>query len=234
MRKAFSLDEHFKQAEHWDLTFDDGILIIDNFYENPEEINEALRNRPYPYWKYNSERDSPNGVDYNDCRVVDKVGHPTRRYDNDMQRILNCCRNHWWRHEYTWNALYEVNCFQTINIFDNKLQHYPHIDSPLGTPDEMSTLNLIIYLDTIENGGTAIYEGAWLENREHQSLLYPVEDDMDLQQLIPHKFNRGIIVPGNRLHGAYIDDYTKYSGDNWRFSQVLFFHPSKGRNGGAR
>jgi hypothetical protein len=142
-----------------------------------------------------------------------------------MQRVLNLCRKHWWKHQYHWSALYEVNCFQTINVFDPKMQHYPHIDSPLGTPDEMTTLNLIIYLDKIENGGTAIYEGAWLENREHESLLYPVEDDMDLEQVVPHKFNRGIVVAGNRLHGAYIEDYNKYSGDNWRFSQVLFFHP---------
>jgi len=56
------------------------------------------------------------------------------------------------------------------------------------------------------------------------SLLYPVEDRFTIERIIPHKFNRCVIFPGNRMHGAYIDDYNKYK-DNWRFTQVTFFHP---------
>jgi len=35
-----------------------------------------------------------------------------------------------------------------------------------------------------------------------------------------------VIFPGNRMHGAYIDDYNKYL-ENWRFTQVTFFHPEE-------
>ena len=56
------------------------------------------------------------------------------------------------------------------------------------------------------------------------SLLYPVEERFNLERVIPAKFNRAVIFPGNRMHGAYIDDYNKYK-DNWRFTQVLFYQP---------
>ena len=47
----------------------------------------------------------------------------------------------------------------------------------------------------------------------------------DVKNIIPAKFNRLVMFPGNCLHGGYIEDYSKYSGDNWRYSQVTFFHP---------
>ena len=84
---------------------------------------------------------------------------------------------------------------------------------------------MLVYLDKEEDGGTAVYEGTWITNNEQESLLYPVEDDFVLERVIPAKFNRCVVFPGNRLHGAYINDYNKYTGDKWRFSQVTFFHP---------
>jgi len=225
MSKVFSYDERFKQSADWDITYDGFALTIDNFYENPEEIYEYLSTTDYPLWKYNPERESKNGIEYNDCRVIDKIGHPTRLYINDMERILDQCRKHWWKFDYQFDMQFEVNCFQTITQFDNTLQHYPHIDSEFATPDHLSTLNMLVYLDKEEDGGTAIYEGTWITNNEERSLLYPVEQDFVLDKVIPAKFNRCVIFPGNRLHGAYINDYNKYSGDKWRYSQVIFFHP---------
>ena len=73
-----------------------------------------------------------------------------------------------------------------------------------------------------------MYGGEWITNDEAHSLLYPVEERFTIEHIIPAKFNRAVIFPGNRLHGAYIEDYTKYSGDKWRFSQVQFFHPQRG------
>ena len=64
---------------------------------------------------------------------------------------------------------------------------------------------------------------AWLENKEHEGLLQPVEEMMDLKHVIP-KFNRCVLFTGNKMHGAYINDYNKYKKD-FRMSQVLFFHP---------
>ena len=227
MSKVFAWDNLLKQSENWDISYDGFALTIDNFYEQPDAIYQYLMNKDFPLWKYSTERNSKNGIEYNDCRVVDTIGHPTRLYFNDMERILNVCRKHWWKFNYNWSQNFEVNCFQTITQFDTTLQHYPHIDSAFNTPDHLSTLNMLVYLDIEEDGGTAVYEGTWITNNEQESLLYPVEEDFKIERVIEHKFNRCVIFPGNRLHGAYINDYNKYKDDKWRFTQVTFFHPQQ-------
>ena len=146
------------------------------------------------------------------------------RYENEHQRLLDLCRQYYYKGDYNWSRLYEFNCFKTSNVFDKKMQHYPHIDSALGTPDHLSTLNMLVYLDKQEDGGTAIYDGEWITNDENISLLYPVEERFNIRQVIPAKFNRCVIFPGNCMHGAYINDYNKYC-EEWRFTQVTFYHP---------
>jgi len=227
MSKVFAWDNLLKQSENWEVSYDGFALTIDNFYDQPDAIYQYLMNKDFPLWKYSTERNSKNGIEYNDCRIVDTIGHPTRIYYNDMNRILNLCRKHWWKFGYNWSQNFEVNCFQTINQFDTTLQHYPHIDSAFEVPDHLSTLNMLVYLDIEEDGGTAVYEGTWITNNEQESLLYPVEQDFKLERVLEHKFNRCVIFPGNRLHGAYINDYNKYKDNKWRFTQVTFFHPQQ-------
>jgi len=227
MTKTFAIEELYKVSGKIDHTFDGFCITIDNFYENVEGLYDHLMGRQYPMWKYNSERNTPNGVEYNDCRIVDKIGHPTRLHDNDMKRVESICQKYFHKGHYNYNDLLEFNCFQTITQTDTKLQHYPHVDSSFDTSDELSTLNMLVYMDKEEDGGTAVYGGNWITNDEHQSLLYPVEDTFDLETIIPHKFNRCVIFPGNKLHGAWINDYTKYMGDKWRFTQVKFLHPTR-------
>ena len=96
------MDELFKQSPVLEHTFDKEtqVLTIDNYYENPEAIYEWLCNRQYPLWKYNPERQTMNGVNYNDCRIADKVAHPTRIYFAEMERLLNICRLYFHRGEY--------------------------------------------------------------------------------------------------------------------------------------
>jgi hypothetical protein len=223
--KVFDFDELFKFSGNFETQYDGLVLTIDNFYENPDEIYRFITKRDFPLWKYNSERNSKNGIDYNDCRITDSIAHPTRKYYADMDRVLHECRKYWHKGDYNWNNVYEFNIFQTKTVFDNKLQHYPHIDSTFNTPDRLSVLNMLVYLDKEENGGTAVYEGEWITNDERFNLLYSVENLFKIERVIPAKFNRCVIFPGNRLHGAYIDDYTKYSEDGWRISQVRFLHP---------
>ena len=225
MNKIIDLDELYKvRGDLSNYKFDGFSITIDDFYENAEDLYEHITSRQYPLWKYNSESNAANGVDYFDCRIVDKVGHPTRLYENTHQRILDICRKYYWKGNYDWSRLYEFNCFQTAEVFDKSMQHYPHIDSALNTPDHCSTLNMLVYLDKLEDGGTAIYDGEWITNDENMGLLYPVEERFNIRQVIPAKFNRCVIFPGNCMHGAYIDDYNKYL-DNWRFTQVTFYHP---------
>jgi len=223
--KTFVLDELFKLSPTLNPKFDGEVLTIDNFYEDPDTLYEWVRNRDYPMWKYTTERNTRNGIDYNDCRITDKIAHPTRIYENEMERVVNLCREYFHKGDYDWQRIYEFNCFQTLSVFDDKIQHYPHTDSELDTPDNESTLNMIIYMDKEEDGGTAIYEGTWLSNDEHLNVLYPVLDRFELRRVVPAKFNRCVIFPGNRIHGAWIDDYSKYTGDSWRYTQVNFLHP---------
>lgn len=230
MNKTYAIEDLYKMSGRLNPVFDGFAVTIDDFYENAEDLHDHLTSRQYPMWKYNSERESPNGVEYNDCRIVDKTGHPTRLQDNDMQRVLDVCRKYWHKGDYQYNDLLEFNCFQTITQTDPKMQHYPHVDSSFDTPDELATLNMLVYMDKEEDGGTAVYGGNWITNHEHQSLLFPVEETFDVETIIPHKFNRCVIFPGNRLHGAWIDDYTKYMGDKWRFTQVKFLNPSRGHH----
>jgi len=225
MNKVYSNDELYRLSPVLKPEFKDGVIYIDDFYENAEDIYDMITSRSYPLWKYNAEAgQTRNGVDYYDCRIVDKNGHPTREYFNEHNRILDICRKYWWKGDYSWDMIYEFNCFQPIKEVSNELQHYPHIDSQLGTPDEASVLNFLVYMDKVEDGGTAVYGGEWVTNDENINLLYPVEERFKIEKVIEHKFNRAVIFPGNCMHGAYINDYSKYK-DDWRFTQVTFYKP---------
>ena len=224
----YSIDTLLRQSADWDVQYDEEkkCVIIDNYYENPEDVYEFVQKRDVPLWKYNEERNSPNGTDYLDCRIVDKIGHPTRGWVNSIERLANVARQYWHKGDYSWRDDFEVNCFKTINVLDNKLQHYPHIDGNFDDPDDCSVINVLVYLDKVEDGGTAVYESAWIPNNEGEGLLQPVEEIMDLAYVIPAKFNRCVMFTGNKMHGAYINDYNKYK-DDWRLSQVFFLHPRR-------
>ena len=73
------------------------------------------------------------------------------------------------------------------------------------------------------------FENCWIPNKEHEGLLQNVEEIMDLSYIIPAKYNRCVLFTGNKMHGAYINDYSKYIND-WRYSQVIFFYPDTCRN----
>lgn len=224
--KAYDYDVFMELSTKWDVSFDGTAITIDNFYNNAQEIHDHLVKRNYPLWKFDKDHDSVNSINYNDCRIVDRLEFTTDTYYKNFKKILDLCRKHWWQHDYTWNPHFEINCFQTINVFDTTLQHFPHIDSPLNTPDNLSTLNMLVYLDKQEDGGTAIYEGDWITNNEQTNLLYPVEQNFKITKMLKHKFNRCVIFPGNRLHGAFIENYKNYTKDKWRFTQVIFLHPN--------
>ena len=228
MNKIYSNDTLFRFSPKIEPRFEDGVIYIDNIYEDPDAIHDWLTNQQYPMWKYSEERKtSRNGKDYNDCRLIHKIGFPTRLYHNQMQMLTDLCRNQgWWPHDYQWDETYEFNCFQSLKDHGKEIQHYPHIDSELQCSDKESVINVITYMDKIENGGTAVYEGTWITNDEQENLLYPVGELFDIKQIIPAKYNRLVMFPGNQLHGGYIEDYSKYMGEDWRYTQVTFFHPS--------
>ena len=208
--KVYSNDTLFRFSEKLEPRMEDGVIYIDNLYEDPEAIYEWLENQDRPLWKYSEERQSANTVDYLDCRIIHKIGFPTRLYNNQMDMLTNICRKYWWTGDYYWDECYEFNAFQSLKDHGPEIQHYPHIDSALDSPDSNSVINCIVYMDKVANGGTATYEGTWITNREEVNLLYPVGELFDVKNIIPAKFNRLVMFPGNCLHGGYIDDYSKY------------------------
>ena len=228
-QKVYSNDTLFRFSEKLEPRMEDGVIYIDNLYEDPEAIYEWLENQDRPLWKYSEERQSANTVDYLDCRIIHKIGFPTRLYCNQMDMLTNICRKYWWNGDYRWDECYEFNAFKSLKDHGNEIQHYPHIDSALDSPDSISVINCIVYMDKVANGGTATYEGTWITNEEAVNLLYPVGELFDIKKIIPAKFNRLVMFPGNCLHGGYIDDYSKYMGDSWRYTQVTFFHPLQRR-----
>jgi len=227
MGQPFSIDKMFRPSPQWNVQYDkeNQVITIDDFYEDPDTIYDWLTNADYPLWKYSEEIETLNGKVYNDCRNTLAISHPTRMWEMNIERLSQICGNVWWKKGYETAQAFEWNIFQTIECFDNKMQHYPHVDSPLTQTDEASTINVLWYMDKEESGGTAVYNGEWITNDERHSLLFPVEDQFEVAHMIPAKFNRCVMFPGNRLHGAWIDDYTKYTGDKWRISQVQFLHP---------
>ena len=96
MNKVYSNDELYRLSPVLKPEFRDGVIYIDDFYENAEDIYDMITSRSYPLLKYNAEAgETRNGIDYYDCRIVDKNGHPTREYFNEHNRILDICRKHW-------------------------------------------------------------------------------------------------------------------------------------------
>ena len=228
-KEYYSVDTLFRQSDSWEIEFDrdTNVIYIDNYYENPEDVYQYIKQRKYPLWKYNEERgDSPNGIEYLDCRIVDKVGHPTRQGIASYERLCELAAQYGYhRGRYHWEDLFEVNCFKALDNYDPKLQHFPHVDGNFGDPLHACTINFLVYMDKVENGGTAVYKPAWLQNNEQTTLLQPVEEIMDLDYIIPAKFNRAVLFSGAQMHGAYITDYSKYM-DDWRYSVVNFLHPN--------
>ena len=227
-KKPVFLDRIMRLGSNLDVKRDDFVLYIDNFYEEPDLVYDWLQSQPYPYWKYISDN-TRNGKDYNDCRIAQRMpGLGSALERQKLSNVLRLCQENFWKGKYHFDFVHEFNCFQTITNFDTKLQHYPHIDSSLLDDDDCTTLNMIVYMNKDENGGTAIYDGELIENNEAYNVLYPVEERFKIERTIPAKYNRCVIFPGNRLHGAYIEDYQLYSQANntWRYSQVLFIHPS--------
>jgi len=229
-RSPFHYETLFRLSPRIQPKFEDYVISIDDFYESPEEILEWLESRPYPLWKYPHDGVTRNGLDYNDCRIADYPGGEHPAYREKMKTIHAICRKHFWKGRYHCAPVYEFNVFQSRTVEDVKLQHFPHTDSAPDVPDDRSTLNMIVYLDKQESGGTAIYSGDLIPNNESVNLMHPVADTFRIERVIPAKFNRCVIFPGNRIHGAYIEDYGKYSErrGTWRYTQVIFMTPVTG------
>ncbi len=208
----FVPEELFQPSADPQVRFDDGVLIVDNWYEDFAGVKQVLGNMPVPRWKWSP--DGRNFVDYYDCRPSIPGHWVTDRAFNGVNRVLSYIRTFFRDGDplRLMNHLYEFNYFRNIKRdVPNTRQHHPHTDF---------RYNCLVYVDEICSGGTALYEKAAVPNTEDRDLLYDVSGLR--KRIIPAKPNRLVVFNGHQLHGGYIEDHNAYL-DDWRINQIMFF-----------
>ena len=212
----FVPEEVFQPSDDHQARFEDGVLIVDNWYRDFAAVQNVLTNMAVPRWKW-----SPNGrnfVDYYDCRPSIPGHWVTDQAFNGVNKILSYIRLYY-RDTVPlrlMNHLYEFNYYRAIKRdMPNTLQHHPHTDF---------RYNCLVYIDDVCSGGTALYEPATLPDTESENLL----DDVSRigKRIVEAKPNRLVVFSGKRLHGGYIEDHNAYLND-WRINHIMFFDEKK-------
>ena len=165
MITPFVSDELFEPNYNANVTFDTNnkIIYIDNVFKNYDDILEIIYNVSVESWKKSSQ--SKNFIDYYDCRLSFNNVNSYKKDNKFYYDIMNDCYNLNNKEIFFTNA-YSLNYFKNKNKgLSNNFQHCPHKDD---------AFNLIFYLDTVANGGTAIYENTNIENREADNIFYDI------------------------------------------------------------
>jgi hypothetical protein len=194
------------------VSFEDDVLIVDNWYKNYAEIKHILLNTPVPRWKWIE--GGRNFVDYFDCRLSLPVHFCTDKTDEAMGKYAHLLNMFYGASDITLTSgYYEFNYYKNLRAdVSNSMQHLPHVDV---------TFNCLVYLDSVCSGGTAVYDLTEPPvNKEQENLLFDVSGLT--KKVIPAKPNRLVIFKGDRYHGGYVEDHNKYLND-WRINQVIFF-----------
>lgn len=223
MPKPLHITELLQINPNWELkTSESGRYhYIDDFYTSIDLIEEYIDNQFVLNWKDESHRnrqeyETRNFKDYYDCRIEEYNTHhdlherfkldlvaanptafSTRRFKEDRNII-------------SFNVFSDI----TGDLGDN-IQQFPHFDRDL--------INVIISIDKISKGGTALYYSSeYFENTEYIDLRCDISN-CQILEIIPSIRNRAVLFDGNFLHGAYIEkDTYLYSKGNWRMNQILF------------
>lgn len=207
----------FEVNQKAEVSFEDDVIYIDNYYKNYEDVHEVLTNMAVPRWKW-MKGPSQNFVKYYDCRPILKNYHVGPTWMGTMGWINSLIKEFYGDQPdiIITHPDYEFNYFKHIEEppSGNDFQFHPHHDTPFAS---------IIYLDKICSGGTAVYEiehSKTLVNKEGENLLKDVSKWK--RKVIEAKPNRHIIFRGTNPHGGFIEDHKKYMND-WRINQVMFY-----------
>ena len=208
----FIPEELFRVNEDLEIHNIEGVIIIDNYYKNFEQVHDLLTSIHVPRWKW-----APNGrnfKDYYDCRLTIANNFFSDTYYAEVRKLLQIIKEQFGET----GALsltstdYDFNYLKHITLPTPNNQFYPHCDSPYSC---------IIYLDKVCSGGTALYEGLeGLENLEAGDLFFDVSNVK--KRVVLAKPNRLVLFRATQMHGGYITDHSKYL-DDWRINQVMFF-----------
>ena len=220
MIKPIVPDKLFEINDGLTPQFENGVIIIDNFYKNYEEIYDMLNDSHVFRWKWTE--GSRNFIDYYDCTMEINNNSYGKSFVTKINSLISLIKYYYNDiRNITINDLaYNFNVYQNIkrNI-SNSLQHFPHVDY---------SYNAIVYLDKICSGGTAIYpEIKNILNTEEENILFNVSDHQKI--MIESKPNRLVIFEGTKYHGGFIENHDAYTNENWRINQVMFFDEVKHR-----
>ena len=176
---------------------------ISNFYKHAEDIHQMFENSWFPNWKINEQ--SRNFKDYYDCRNEMAIfsDEKSNTFFKNLFKNSSLSCSVLGKHAFTW-----------INTPSNYFQFPPHYDN---------SFNVLVYMDKINSGGTAFYEGELSKTTDYESTDMRFDIKNYDKHVIPSEFNKCVVFDGNILHAGYIDDHQKYSNGNWRYNTVFFF-----------
>lgn len=198
------------------------ILIIDNFYKNPQKILEVVSKLPYSLSNTNY---------FPGYRINLKL---------DLFFLYYIFNNLLRKNFYFVNNLpnnYFVPSFKNLDFIVNVLftdkelpTRSPHIDSTLPYKFAIS-----IYLNTIENGGTGFFsyenkiegssfnieELSKIYNNKPTSYINSSIDNWKLIETVNSKFNRCVIYEQDLFHSAVFDNFKDFI-SNPRINQMIF------------
>src|SRR5210317_11202 len=208
----FELDENHTIVT--ECFMNSNIYYIDNFYKNPNQILEFLKQQKTRFHTPSISKDftSLNGIHFYDLKHIIHSNEIKIVYSH----ISDIC-NQKPRHD---NLLITNKCRfipNNFNDYKNKYWH-PHIDYGYTA---------IIYLNVDdEECGTNLYTNVIIDDKnsfgEHVTPWRSNYNWSVIKHLKP-KFNRCVIFDGLKFyHGMNICN-DKYFGDQYRLNQVLFF-----------
>jgi len=186
-------------------------LYIDNFYKRSEDIYQMLQESWVLNWKLDA--NGKNFKDYFDCRLSIPLKNYNLYNENKttdwLKKVLNLQKEEC--------STLEANIFSWINPpLSKNIQFKPHTDH---------SFNILVYLDKINSGGTALYTKIQKEmTPEEIDIRHDITSIKKDIEVIPSVFNRCVIFDGSIPHGGYIEDHQKYTNGNWRYNTVYFFN----------
>ena len=195
--------------------YDSAIYIVDNFYQNPDEIVDFLLHEEAILWKMEDEyKPTHNGIYFED-----------RKHQLESSDIHEA---YYFLQTLCDQEIHALNDIDT-NVTRFRKSEFNDYQNNYWSPHTDIGYTGIVYLNKGDTeSGTNLYESLDPENEppeEYSEHYYPwrPKEKYKLLKSIKPKYNRMVLYDGGRfLHGANIcnDDYFE---ETYRMNQVYFF-----------
>ena len=220
MIKPFVAERLFKPNYSWEMETHENYIVIDNFFEDFDSIYDYMYNSHHENWKIGS--NERNFIDYYDCRTVINNTWPDQELiDKRMEYYFQLGKFCAPDIPVSIQRTFSFNIWSIVTPEVSKdLQVIPHKER---------ALNMVVYLDKISSGGTALYYETDEKMMQHMKdagdgdlETYNLMDISGLNfEVLQSKPNRCVIFDGNIWHGMYVEDHDKYR-DEWLYNYCHF------------